>query len=87
MLKSLEGVCLDGRIELLEPAPPDARGPVIVTFLASSSDSGDDADESTPLRRENGLLVYDGRLIGSAEATLEAVREDRIRQFLPETLP
>lgn len=37
MLKSIEGVYRDGKIELLEPAPPDATARVIVTFLSPSS--------------------------------------------------
>jgi hypothetical protein len=34
MIRSVEGVFRDGKIELTEPAPPGASGPVIVTFLA-----------------------------------------------------
>jgi hypothetical protein len=34
MVKSVEGVYRDGKIELTEPAPAGASGPVIVTFLA-----------------------------------------------------
>lgn len=37
MLKSIEGVYRDGKVELLEPAPDDATGRVIVTFLPSAS--------------------------------------------------
>jgi hypothetical protein len=37
MLQSIKGVCRDGRVELLEPAPPGAEGEVIVTFLASQA--------------------------------------------------
>jgi hypothetical protein len=33
MLKSVEGIYRDGRIELLEPAPVESEGRVIVTFL------------------------------------------------------
>lgn len=37
MLKSVEGFYRDGKVELLEPVPPNVRGKVIVTFLESSS--------------------------------------------------
>ncbi len=36
MLKSIEGVFRDGRIELLEPAPQSEESRVLVTFLPSS---------------------------------------------------
>lgn len=39
MLHSIEGVYRDGRIELVEQAPPKASGRVIVTFLDSSEES------------------------------------------------
>ncbi len=35
MMKSVQGVYRDGRIELTEPVPSGVAGPVIVTFLAS----------------------------------------------------
>lgn len=37
MLSSVEGVYRDGRVELLEPAPPNATGRVLVTFLSPAS--------------------------------------------------
>lgn len=37
MLKSLEGIYREGRIEFLEPAPPDLQGRVIVTFLETEA--------------------------------------------------
>ena len=37
MWKSVEGVYRAGKIELLEPAPEDAAGRVIVTFLNGRS--------------------------------------------------
>ena len=82
MLRSVEGIYHDGQVDLLEPAPPHVDGRVIVTFLSDSA--GEDRDDvQTPMRRDGGLLVYDGELTGSVEATIEAVREDRMRQFLP----
>ena len=86
MLKSVQGIYHDGKVDLLEPVPPDVHGRVIVTFLSESD--GEDGDEvQTPTRREGGLLVYDGKLTGSVEATIEAVREERMRQFFPGTRP
>lgn len=35
MLKSVEGVYRDGKVELIEPAPEGADGKVIVTFLSA----------------------------------------------------
>jgi hypothetical protein len=35
MLKSVEGMYRDGRVELIEPPPPGAAGRVIVTFVSS----------------------------------------------------
>jgi len=35
MLKSVEGVCREGKIELLEPVPEGTSGRVIVTFVSS----------------------------------------------------
>ena len=37
MLKSVEGVFKDGKIELLEPAPTQANARVLVTFLDSGA--------------------------------------------------
>jgi hypothetical protein len=37
MLKSIEGVYRDGKVELLEPAPSDLEARVIVTFLTPGS--------------------------------------------------
>ena len=37
MLKSIEGIYRQGRIELLESRPSDMEGKVIVTFLSAGS--------------------------------------------------
>lgn len=37
MLQSVEGVYRDGKVELLEPAPTNSTGRVIVTFLTPAS--------------------------------------------------
>lgn len=37
MLKSVKGVCRNGRVELREPVLEGVEGEVIVTFLASDS--------------------------------------------------
>ena len=36
MLKSVEGVYHDGKVELAEPVPEEAEGRVIVTFLTDA---------------------------------------------------
>ena len=38
MVKSVEGVFRDGKVELLEPAPTAGEARVIVTFLAGPGD-------------------------------------------------
>lgn len=55
MLKSVEGVYRDGKVELREPAPDDAEGRVIVTFLKrgkgeSLADRGIDERQAGDLR-------------------------------------
>jgi hypothetical protein len=55
MLKSIEGVYWQGRIELLESPPPDLEGKVIVTFLSAASvdlaERGIDEDQAADLRQ------------------------------------
>lgn len=63
MFKSLEGVYRDGKVELLEPAPPDAEGRVIVTFLppraVDLSERGIDEQHAADLRRRLGAFSED----------------------------
>ncbi|HET6883395.1 MAG TPA: hypothetical protein VFI31_24810 [Pirellulales bacterium] len=55
MLNSIEGVFRDGRVELLEPVPPNAGGRVIVTFLSPTGvdlrQRGIDEEQAADLRR------------------------------------
>jgi hypothetical protein len=61
--KSVEGVYRAGKIELLEPAPEDAAGRVIVTFLNGRSvelaDRGIDERQAADLRRRLGTFAED----------------------------
>jgi len=54
MLKSVEGIYRHGKVELLEPAPPEAKGKVIVTFLDTTAvdlaDRGIDEAQAADLR-------------------------------------
>lgn len=63
MLKSVEGVYRDGKVELCEPAPADAEGRVIVTFLAAGSvdlaERGIDAAQAADLRHRLGAFAED----------------------------
>ncbi len=63
MLKSLEGVYRDGKIELLEPAPLGAEGRVIVTFLPPQaidlSKRGIDKQQAADLRHRLGAFAED----------------------------
>ena len=56
MLKSIEGVYREGKVELLEPVPDGAAGRVIVTFLPDGSvvdleQRGIDPQQAADLRR------------------------------------
>ena len=63
MHKSIEGVYRDGKVELLEPAPCDAKSRVIVTFLSTSSvdlaERGIDEEQAADLRRRLGAFADD----------------------------
>lgn len=63
MLKSIEGVYRDGTVRLLEPAPPNAAGRVIVTFLSASpidlADRGIDKEQAADLRRRLAAFSED----------------------------
>ena len=54
MLRSIEGVYRDGRVELLESPPAHLDGKVIVTFLAAATvdleERGIDQDQAADLR-------------------------------------
>lgn len=55
MLRSLEGVYREGRVELLESPPADAEGKVVVTFLDAGSvdlaERGIDEQQAADLRQ------------------------------------
>jgi hypothetical protein len=64
MLKSVEGIFRDGKVELVEPAPRDAAGRVIVTFLSNAtpvdlSERGIDQQQAADLRRRLGAFAED----------------------------
>lgn len=63
MMKSVKGVCRNGRVELLEPLPESSEGQVIVTFLASDpvnlSDRGIKEEDAADLRRRLGAFEED----------------------------
>ena len=63
MLKSVKGVCRNGHIELLEPAPAGAQGQVIVTFLASDpvnlAERGINEQQAADLRHRLAAFVED----------------------------
>jgi hypothetical protein len=56
MWRSIEGVFRNGRVELLEPAPGDLEGRVIVTFLSGAkvinlAERGIDEHQAADLRQ------------------------------------
>ena len=65
MLKSVEGVYREGRVELLEPAPEGATGRVIVTFVSSPgkvsdlAERGIGVDQAADLRRRLASFAED----------------------------
>jgi hypothetical protein len=66
MLKSVEGVYRDGKIELLELPPPNAQGKVIVTFLESGAIDlaarGIDESQAADLRHRLQTIAEDWNL-------------------------
>ena len=64
MLKSIEGVFRDGRIELLEPPPQSEESRVLVTFLPSGKgvllkDRGIDPAQAADLRGRLSTFAAD----------------------------
>jgi hypothetical protein len=67
MLKSVEGIFRDGKIELLEPPPQTGDGRVLVTFLTESESAsavdlamrGIDAKQAADLRARLGRFAED----------------------------
>jgi hypothetical protein len=65
MLKSIEGIYRDGKIELLEPAPPEmGEARVVVTFLPTKptnllADRGITPAQAADLRARLGTFVED----------------------------
>ena len=63
MLNSVEGVYRDGKVELLEPAPPNATGRVIATFLPAASvdlqERGISEEQAADLRRRLATFAED----------------------------
>lgn len=63
MLNSIEGVFRDGRVELLEPVPPNAGDRVIVTFLSPTAvdlrQRGIDEEQAADLRRRLTTFAED----------------------------
>jgi hypothetical protein len=64
MLKSVEGIFRDGKIELLEPAPQTGESRVLVTFLPANgsvnlADRGIDQQQAADLRKRLGAIAED----------------------------
>ncbi|MGA2796203.1 MAG: hypothetical protein ABSE63_01360 [Thermoguttaceae bacterium] len=65
MLNSVEGICRNGKIELLEPVPEGASGRVIVTFVSPSGTIVDLAahgmsqEQAADLRRRLATFAED----------------------------
>jgi hypothetical protein len=64
MLKSVEGIYRDGKVELLEPAPEGAGSRVIVTFLSDAksidlTERGIDREQAADLRRRLAAFAED----------------------------
>ncbi|HEV3022625.1 MAG TPA: hypothetical protein VGX76_09155 [Pirellulales bacterium] len=63
LLSAVEGVYRNGKVELLEPAPPNAAGRVIVTFLSAAqvdlAERGIDQVQAAELRRRLAAFADD----------------------------
>lgn len=63
MLNSVEGVFRDGKVELLEPAPANASGRVIITFLSPTvvdlRQRGIPEEQAADLRRRLAAFAED----------------------------
>jgi hypothetical protein len=65
MLKSIEGVYRDGKVELIESPPPGTIGRVIVTFVSSPAtvvdlaERGVSAEQAADLRRRLTTFAED----------------------------
>ena len=64
MLRSVEGVYRDGKVELIEAPPRDAAGPVIVTFLrpvavVDLADRGVSPEQAADLRHRLTTFAED----------------------------
>ena len=64
MMKSVQGVYRDGKVELLEPAPEGAAGRVIVTFLPENAtvnltERGIDPQQAGDLRQRLAAFAED----------------------------
>ena len=63
MLTSVEGGYRDGKVELLEPPPPNAAGRVLVTFLSPTTidlaSRGIDERQASDLRRRLAAFAED----------------------------
>ncbi len=63
-MKSIEGIYRDGKVELLEPAPLDCEGRVIVTFLPTNGTTdlasrGIDQEQAKDLKRRLSAFAED----------------------------
>lgn len=63
MLNSVEGVYRDGKVELLEPPPPNTTGRVLVTFLSPAAINlearGINTRQAADLRRRLAAFAED----------------------------
>jgi hypothetical protein len=64
MLKSVQGIYREGKVELLEPPPQGVEGRVIVTFLAERkpvdlAERGVDRQQASDLRRRLAPFAED----------------------------
>jgi hypothetical protein len=63
MLKSIEGIYKEGRVELCEPPPANLQGKVIVTFLEANdvdlAERGIDEQQAAGLRQRLKAFAED----------------------------
>jgi hypothetical protein len=91
MLKSIEGVFRDGKVELLEPPPTSGDAKVIVTFLPAPvvvdlAERGISPEQAAELRRRLSTFAedWDNFAENLEEVALPAaIREGRSTEIVP----
>ena len=75
-------VITEDRKQALQLPQDVAPGEHRVVVLLDERVLGEEDTAETPLRWEDGLLVYDGKTAGPIESAVDDVRDERMRHIL-----